>query len=256
MKKLFLNDRIYTGIGSRETPSDIQRKLTDTAKKLNSVGFTLRSGHADGADKAFEKGSNRKEVYVPWSTFNGFSGDFVDFDNDLKKFTAKEFDKYRKGEAEWTRIKEPVQKIMMRNVKQIIGEDINNPIPSDFVVCWAETDEEGNPVGGTGFAVHIAKKFDIPILNINNPDDLKTLHILLTCLKYDHMIKFIRQLLTFYYDELDSESQEILDSIESIPYVSNLENKDILSLHQYLTKEFTILLKHLYNKHRKLRNGT
>lgn len=256
MKKLVLNNRIYTGIGSRETPPDICRKLTDTATKLNSVGFTLRSGHAEGADKAFEKGSNQKEVYVPWSTFNGFSGDFVEFDEDLKKFTAKEFDKYRKGQAEWIHIKEPVQKIMMRNVKQIIGEDVNNPKLSDFVICWADTDEQGNVVGGTGFTVWVAKKFNIPILNINNPDDLKSLHILLTCLKYDYMICFIRNLMLFHYDDLDSQSQEILDSIESVPYIKNIDKKDILSLHQYLTKEFTVLLKYLYSKHKKIRNGS
>lgn len=57
---------IYTGIGSRETPPEIQEIMTNYARKLDKLGFILRSGGAMGADTAFEKGSTNKEIYLPW----------------------------------------------------------------------------------------------------------------------------------------------------------------------------------------------
>lgn len=49
--------RYYTGIGSRETPEDFLKLFTQVARYLEIKGFTLRSGHARGADYAFEKRS-------------------------------------------------------------------------------------------------------------------------------------------------------------------------------------------------------
>lgn len=51
----------YTGIGSRETPQEIQNLMFKIAQKLDSK-YILRSGGADGADLAFEKGSSKKEI--------------------------------------------------------------------------------------------------------------------------------------------------------------------------------------------------
>ncbi len=63
---------IYTGIGSRETPTGIMNLMTDTACYLSRKGVVLRSGGADGADSSFEKGASTglKEIYLPWKYFN------------------------------------------------------------------------------------------------------------------------------------------------------------------------------------------
>jgi hypothetical protein len=41
--------KYYAGIGSRETPKDILDLISKIAIKLESLGYTLRSGGADGA---------------------------------------------------------------------------------------------------------------------------------------------------------------------------------------------------------------
>ena len=46
----------YTGIGSRRTPNDIQAKMANLANLLASKEYSLYSGAAEGADKAFERG--------------------------------------------------------------------------------------------------------------------------------------------------------------------------------------------------------
>lgn len=62
--------KIYTGIGSRETPYEILQLMKELAR-LMSECFILRSGGADGADSAFESGcSGLKEIYLPWKNFN------------------------------------------------------------------------------------------------------------------------------------------------------------------------------------------
>ena len=48
---------LYTGIGSRETPHHILTLMTEIANILDNIGYTLRSGGADGADTAFALGS-------------------------------------------------------------------------------------------------------------------------------------------------------------------------------------------------------
>ena len=47
----------YTGVGARQTPGSVQGIMQDVAQLLGQRGTTLRSGHAAGADYAFERGA-------------------------------------------------------------------------------------------------------------------------------------------------------------------------------------------------------
>ena len=83
--------KYYTMIGSRSTPESIQHLMMLLAKKLCSQGYIGRSGGADGADSALEKGvieyitenklpatqaGNYMEIYLPWKDFNGRDSSF------------------------------------------------------------------------------------------------------------------------------------------------------------------------------------
>ena len=48
--------RFYTGIGARRTPPEVLALMTRAAFALLKRGYVLRSGHAIGADSAFERG--------------------------------------------------------------------------------------------------------------------------------------------------------------------------------------------------------
>lgn len=72
--------KTYAGIGSRDTPKDILRRMTNIAYKLQEKGYTLLSGGADGADTAFELGAGKlKEIYLPWNNFNGHEVDNINY---------------------------------------------------------------------------------------------------------------------------------------------------------------------------------
>src|SRR3954447_95843 len=64
--------RAYAGIGSRRTPRRVLELMERIARVLAFDGYTLRSGHAEGADQAFERGAaGQAEIFLPWRTFNG-----------------------------------------------------------------------------------------------------------------------------------------------------------------------------------------
>jgi hypothetical protein len=73
--------KYYAGIGSRETPSGILTIFEKVGTFLANKGFILRSGHAPGADKAFEIGcdkvNGKKEIYLPWRNFEGSDSKLV-----------------------------------------------------------------------------------------------------------------------------------------------------------------------------------
>lgn len=60
----------YTGIGSRQTPPAALSYMTQFATDMAGRGYVLRSGHAPGADQAFERGANGKaQIFLPWASF-------------------------------------------------------------------------------------------------------------------------------------------------------------------------------------------
>ena len=65
--------KYWTGVGSRATPADVLTVMERFAGVMARQGYTLRSGHAEGADRAFERGAyvagGKADVYLPWANF-------------------------------------------------------------------------------------------------------------------------------------------------------------------------------------------
>lgn len=157
--------KIYTGIGSRETPERILRIMLNIAKELAKEQYILRSGGAKGADSAFENGciagEGLKEIFLPWKGFN-------DNPSLLSVVVRRDWawDMAKKYHPAWDRLSIGVKRMMVRNCMQILG--FTGDIPTDFVVCWTK---DGNASGGTGQAIRIAIDYKIPVYNIFNPKD-------------------------------------------------------------------------------------
>ena len=142
--------KYYTGIGSRSAPIHILVRLERFAEKLAKLGWTLRSGGADGADSACESGCDKynghKEIFLPWPNFNGHSSSL--------NTPMKEAFEY-------------VDHFHPRNAHQILGQDLKTP--SKFVLCWTKSN------GGTEQALRIARYYNISIFNLlySNNENLK-----------------------------------------------------------------------------------
>ena len=153
----------YTGIGSRKTPKDILSLITKISLYLSKKGYILRSGGAEGADKAFEEGvlGELKEIYLPWPNFNNNEAIFTPISQEALKM-AEKFHPY------WINLKEGAKKLQARNCYQVLGKDLNKP--SSFVICWTPG---GKETGGTAQALRIAKEHNIKIFNLGNNKDLQ-----------------------------------------------------------------------------------
>lgn len=153
---------IYTGIGSRQTPRWALHAMAYAARNLASQGWSLRSGAARGADTAFErgaiKGGGDHAIFLPWRRFNN---------NASQRFTPAwtAFDLAESVHPAWHKCGRSARKLHARNAHQILGDDLHTP--SDGVVCWTPDGEGG---GGTGTAIALARRYEIPVLDLGDPD--------------------------------------------------------------------------------------
>jgi hypothetical protein len=157
------SNRYYAGIGSRETPTSLKPTIERIVKRLNELGYTLRSGGASGADSFFEEHADKKEIFLPWKNFNGNSSNLFNLSVDAYKMAAKHHPAYEK-------LSVGARKMMARNCYQVMGEDLHTPI--EFVICWTK---DGKASGGTGQAIRIAEHWQIPVWNLKDERILKVI---------------------------------------------------------------------------------
>ena len=162
-------NKTFAGIGSRQTPPEILEKMTAIAKFLSNLGYTLRSGGANGADSAFEQGATKKEIYLPWNNYNGRKVDNISFFSELSR---EHFNLAESMHPAWDKCSQGAKKLHARNTQQILGKDLDSP--SDFVVCWTKG---GEKVGGTSTAIRLAESNNIPVFNIGSVNGLEELRI-------------------------------------------------------------------------------
>ena len=158
--------RFYAGIGARATPPEVLSLMTRVAFALLKRGYVLRSGHAIGADCAFERGAGEAaEIYLPATGWRG---------------SASTFHKGTMGGEVWGRARaiaaahhpafaqlSPfVQDLHTRNVFQVLGASLDSPV--EFVLCWTA---DGEASGGTGQALRIAATHSVPIFNLQRASE-------------------------------------------------------------------------------------
>lgn len=178
--------KFYTGIGSRNTPCHIQEMIVKIAYKLAGMGYTLRSGAAQGADSAFERGASHwfedngesypapaslMQIYIPWDSFVSVPEDYKDCYKSLARQSTKHQAEQIASEIHpaWERCSRGAKALHSRNVYQILGVNLNTP--SSFLIAYAEPTKDGGVKGGTATAWNLAKKYNIPCFNLYVKED-------------------------------------------------------------------------------------
>jgi hypothetical protein len=160
----------YAGIGARNAPQNILDSCMFIAQKLESMGYTLRSGGADGCDSAFEAGAINKEIYLPWKGFNHSKSELY-----FGKLSNSEYDRCKDIASKlypgWDNADPAVKKLHARNVLQILGPA--KTTYSAFVICW--TNRPPEQARGTMFGVHLAHQHNIPVYNLYIPENVTKL---------------------------------------------------------------------------------
>ena len=156
---------IIAGIGSRETPDRILNEMRAIGAWCWEQEIWIRSGHADGADWAFERGAQEYCIaYLPWA---GFNSQLISKAHQHVVHESRWLDK-----LVWTYHPAPDKltrgpfALMRRNGAQVLG--IDDTQRSQAIVCWTS---DGLASGGTGQAIRIAQSsnYNIPVLNMQRP---------------------------------------------------------------------------------------
>jgi len=154
--------KYYAGIGSRKTPPDILDIMDRLAIKLEQSDYTLRSGGADGADKAFAQSVTNKQIFIPWKGFNNIDSEFIGA-------ASEAYELAEKLHPAWNRCSQGAKKLHARNIHQILGPTLSPDEYSSFVVCWTPN---GNLVGGTATAIKLANNNNIEVINLGHKSHL------------------------------------------------------------------------------------
>ena len=157
----------YTGVGSRSTPDDVLELMTALAVDLRAIGYTLRSGGAEGADTAFGAGAKHQaHIFLPWANFGTVEPGALAItfaqaiDPDVTAIA-------RGVHPAWNNLTDGPRKLHARNVRQVLGVSLKEP--SDFLLCWTP---EGRDLGGTATAIRLAHQRAVPVYNLGHDDVL------------------------------------------------------------------------------------
>lgn len=149
----------YAGIGSRDTPKHICELMFNIGKHFSQHNWVLRSGHARGADRAFEDGCDAATFGRKKEIFKG--NDSVD---------RAALDLAEKFHPAWHNCDADAMRLHARNGYIILGSNLDDPV--EFVICYAPGRFEW---GGTSQALRIAKHYNIPVINLFENDVYKNL---------------------------------------------------------------------------------
>lgn len=171
--------KIFTGVGSRDTPLLMLTLIFYLSRKLASEGWGMRSGGARGADSAFYNGymdyfnkvTNihylNVTVYVPDHNHKAFHlyrqncKVLADMDNKDEAYKIAE-----SVIPHWQNCNDYAKSLHSRNAYQVLGDDLKTP--SNVFICWTLITKDSIK-GGTRTAYEIAKNNNIRIINLANP---------------------------------------------------------------------------------------
>lgn len=150
----------YAGIGSRRTPPRVLDVMRALADRLACDGHTLRSGAAEGADTAFERGARDAggsiELFLPWRSY-GARDEGVRLREPLREASLIASLRH----PAWARCSSAVRRLHARNAHIVLGAQLDDPVA--VVVCWTPGALGG---GGTGQALRIARHLGVPVLDL------------------------------------------------------------------------------------------
>lgn len=185
--------RIFTGIGSRQTPKALLDIESEVAKRLANKNHIIRSGGAMGADQAFARGVRKSsnpdnlELFLPWE---GFEGNYKItknpdlFFSDLSPEEQELFHKILQEVIEPRHydniMRNPsARNLHGRNMLEVLGRPDPEGVPSELLVelmgrkfrpsdavLYSAPTRGGEVLGGTASAVELAHSLKIPNYNL------------------------------------------------------------------------------------------
>jgi hypothetical protein len=150
------------------TPPDVCAWIERIARALAEIGWTVRTGWAEGADAAFSVGAgrDRRALFVPNAHFGGWP------EVQHVGATRPALNLAAQHHPRWPAVSHFGRALLARTSHVILGPGLDTPVA--FVLCWtstrdltaADTLRPTSKAGGTGQAIRIADAHRIPIWNL------------------------------------------------------------------------------------------
>lgn len=203
MQSVFLSGQhreyeiLFAGIGSRRAPREALYTVRNLSHALAAKNYKVRTGGADGCDINFElaylAAGGKVELWLPWPNFKHREG-VGHFPGALHEEIARTIHPI------YDKLPPYMRYLHARNVGQILGEACNTPV--QFVACWTPDGCESEATrtrntGGTGTAIALADRNNIPVFNLKNENALDRLSSFL-----DTNLCYPSYFNEFYYSEL------------------------------------------------------
>jgi len=174
----------YAVTGNRDMPAHLVTKMIELVKKLEGLGYTLRTGGLEGIEEAVENAAmieTKKEVILPFRDFNQKKSKFT-YVSDRAHAVAKLFF------PSYDTIKKGAQLFLAKNARLVMGNNMVSP--ALFLLCWTEDGVEAARdrtmrTGFTGHPIAIASTIGIPVFNLGNPSAEQRLSLYLESLPHE-----------------------------------------------------------------------
>jgi hypothetical protein len=158
----------YAGIGSRDITDSEKELIGEIGKHLLNSGYFCYSGNADGSDITFQESAGKNcVVWLPWAGFNKKGYDVSKASYWYDKGKSQLGEKHLHLHPVYEKLTHGAKLMMRRNAHQVLG-DADKGFPRvEFVICCSNYTHDRKGVwGGTGHAIRIAEKYNIPWFNI------------------------------------------------------------------------------------------
>lgn len=142
--------KIITGVGARNTPENILKRMRKISKFCSQNNIFKRTGDAVGADACFREYGNYKQ-FTPNDDLPCWTKVFVEYFHPNPRALS-----------------DYAYRLMQRNSLQVLGDLGDHP--SDMLICYTDN---GKQVGGTAQSMKIAEFYDVPIYNLYFEDHYK-----------------------------------------------------------------------------------
>lgn len=166
-----MKELIYVGIGPQAAGETVIELSKNFATAMAEMGWTLRSGGAEGMDEAFEAGCNSvkgtKEIFIPDAGFRRRNNPVDKVVHTLDKHLAA-IQQAKPFFPIWDKLGTTTQMFLVRNVFALLGEKLNKP--ANLVVTWSQY--EGT---GSHQLLQMAKAIGIPAFNLAEPGQMEAI---------------------------------------------------------------------------------
>jgi len=162
---------VYAGVGSRKITTEGAARMKKAVEILNAEGYKANTGDASGADAIVRENANGLTIFTAKDATTRTRKIAKEIHPDWNALVEGAKKKAKKAGKDSEKAASYVIDLMARNTNQVFGKSLKTPV--DFLLVWTSdgiTSYEDRSVdtGGTGQAIELASRKNIPVINLLN----------------------------------------------------------------------------------------